>query len=65
MDRFLTSNQVADFLGIREQSLRKMRIDDDGPPYLKFRHYIRYSSGALNDWIASNTLRHTAEEKSS
>lgn len=50
-DRLLTSQEVADQLGITEGTLRNWRYQGDGPPYVKLGSTVRYRLGAVRLYI--------------
>lgn len=49
--KYLTTNQVADILGLTPGTLRSWRIRKQGPPYLKIGVLCRYDESELNEWI--------------
>ena len=65
MGELLTTGQVAQLLGLREQSVRAWRIYGSGPRFTKIgggvRGAVRYDRAELERWLASRTFRSTAE----
>ena len=53
-DRLLTRRQVAEILGLREQTLARWRWAGrkDGPPELKVGRLVRTRTSDLAQWIA-------------
>lgn len=53
----LTSEEVAQLLGIKEQTLRRWRSDGTkGPPYEKLYREVRYSRAAVLAFKESNKV---------
>jgi hypothetical protein len=52
----MTEQEAADMLQISLATMRRMRQDGSGPPFLQFgvRRGIRYSADGLLDWIRRN-----------
>jgi len=57
----LAPKEVAELLGVHENTLYKWRVAGEGPPYLKVgqreRACVRYELPALRAWIAAATTR--------
>jgi predicted DNA-binding transcriptional regulator AlpA len=49
----LTPKEAAKLLKVSLSWLAKARMRGDGPPYIKFGKSIRYSEGALLQWLWS------------
>ena len=49
----LTEHEVARLVGMSVAAIRRWRLLNAGPPYLKLNHSIRYDPRALRDWLAS------------
>ncbi len=64
----LSSSEVADLLGLKPQTLRKWRLQGDGPRYIRLGHGKRgrvvYRLSDLRVWLEQRTFSHTAEEES-
>ena len=52
-ERLLTPKEAADFLRVSLSWLAKARMRGDGPPYVKLGRSIRYTEGALLQWMSS------------
>jgi len=49
----LDSNQVADMIGIRPDTLRQYRNLGTGPAFVKLGRLVRYKRDTVLEWIAS------------
>jgi hypothetical protein len=56
----LTPRQAADFLGFREQTLRKWRCIGKGPRFIAWGNTIRYLRADLVRWVAEGRQRSAA-----
>jgi predicted DNA-binding transcriptional regulator AlpA len=61
VERFLTVGEATALLRLSQSWLAKARMRGDGPPYVKIGRAIRYSEGALLQWLKSNTRLSTRE----
>ena len=61
VERLLTAREAANFLRLSSSWLAKARMRGDGPPYVKFGRSIRYSEGALVQWMKSRLRLSTSE----
>jgi helix-turn-helix protein len=52
---------AAERLGLSVGKMRKWRLDGDGPEYIKLGGAVRYSSAALDNFIAAGRRRSTTE----
>lgn len=52
----LTSQQVADRLGITEDSVRRLRSQKKGPAYINWGNRIRYKPQDVEDWLDANRV---------
>lgn len=59
-DIFLTPRQAAEFLGFREQTLRKWRCVGKGPRFIAWGNTIRYLRADLVRWVAEGRQRSAA-----
>jgi predicted DNA-binding transcriptional regulator AlpA len=59
--RLRTAREAAEFLQLSESWLAKARIRGDGPPYVKIGRSIRYSEGALLQWMRLHQRLSTRE----
>lgn len=60
-ERLLTGRDAANVLRLSESWLAKARMRGDGPPFVKIGRSIRYSEGALREWLQSRTRQSTSE----
>ena len=57
--------QVADFLGIAQSTLAKMRLTGGGPRYSKIGpRLVAYDPSDLTDWVNSRKRQSTSEQVS-
>jgi excisionase family DNA binding protein len=47
---FLTTDQAAFYVGLTNQTLRKMRRDGRGPRFRRHGRYVRYHIDDLDEW---------------
>ncbi|MCG8357102.1 MAG: helix-turn-helix domain-containing protein [Kiloniellales bacterium] len=47
---FLNTREAAEFLGLKPNTLEKMRVYGGGPEYRKHGRYVRYHIDDLNAW---------------
>jgi hypothetical protein len=59
--KYLPNNEAADHLGLGHQTLPKMRLRGDGPPFLKFGRRVMYAIEDLDEWARSRRRRSTSE----
>jgi predicted DNA-binding transcriptional regulator AlpA len=60
-ERLLTARDAADRLLLSPSWLAKARMRGDGPPFVKLGRSIRYSEGALAEWMKSRVRLSTSE----
>ncbi len=61
--RRVTSNEAADYLGLAESTLNKMRLTGAGPRYLKITaRRVAYDTADLDAWLASKRRRSTSDQ---
>jgi hypothetical protein len=61
----LTTNEAADALRLKPQSLRALRLRGGGPTYVRIggpRGRAYYAEEDLKSWISNRKFRSTAEE---
>jgi predicted DNA-binding transcriptional regulator AlpA len=66
-DRLLTTRQLAEFLQLRPQSIRKARVTGHcSPPYFKLgaNGPVRYRLSDVLAWLEQNRFRSTSENTS-
>jgi excisionase family DNA binding protein len=54
----LTTSEVATRLRVNPSTVRRWRLDDVGPRYLRVGGIHRYPAGDLEEWI-SESVRHS------
>ena len=59
--RKLNVREAARFLGLSVSTLNKMRLNGNGPPYLKLGRRVLYDVHDLQAWAASRRRNHTSE----
>ena len=60
-DPLLTTEQVAERIGVTPEALEHWRYRGAGPPWLKLSHkVVRYRQSELERWLDSRTRRSTA-----
>ena len=57
---YLSTEQVAAYLGMSRQWLEIGRHKGYGPPYIKLGHAVRYKRSALDEWMLARQQSHTA-----
>jgi predicted DNA-binding transcriptional regulator AlpA len=60
----LTTEEVAQALRLKAQSVRKWRLTGYGPRFIKIGGRVRYALADVNDFIARCAARTTAEARS-
>ncbi len=58
---FLNSKQAADYLGLKPNTLAKMRVYGNGPKYRKHGFRVLYSLDDLNVWSDASRRSSTSE----
>lgn len=59
-DRLLAPEQASDTLGFAVQTLARWRVEGKGPAYLKLGRRIRYSTRAIQQWLAGHAKTSTS-----
>ena len=54
------THRAASLMGFAEQTLRKMRIAGNGPPYLKLNRSVRYRVRDLQAWLDARVTSSTS-----
>ena len=54
MDQLLTTQELATRLRVNPSTIRRWRLDDVGPPYLRVGTVYRYPVSALETWMAES-----------
>ena len=52
LDRLLTTQQLADYLGVPVATLYAWRHEGAGPPGFRVGKHVRYRSSDIEQWIA-------------
>lgn len=52
---YLTTKELADYLGISEATLLLHRVMNTGPAYVKIGRLVRYRRQDVEDWIQQET----------
>lgn len=61
--RMMSTEEVADFLGITPGTLNGMRVKGVGPSYVKLGgKIVRYRSDVVEAWLASCTRHSTSDQ---
>jgi predicted DNA-binding transcriptional regulator AlpA len=63
MGELLNSEQAANFLGVKTQTLACWRLCGKGPAFAKIGRLVKYDRRKLEEWVARNTVQETAVEK--
>jgi len=65
-ERFLSTKDLAELLGLKPQSLRAWRLRGNGPKYIRLgqgtKAPVVYRWRDVEEWLVERTFRHTAEE---
>ncbi len=56
MGELLNSEQAANVLGVRPQTLACWRLYGKGPAFAKIGRLVRYDRRTLEDWVRKNTV---------
>lgn len=59
---FLNTKEAAAFLGLKPNTLEKMRVYGGGPEYRKHGRYVRYHIDDLNAWSELRKRSSTSDE---
>ena len=62
----LSTNEPAENLRVKPQTLRAWRLNGGGPEYSRLgssnRSHVRYRLNEINKWLDDHSAHHTAEE---
>jgi hypothetical protein len=61
LPQLLRPKQAADFLGLGESTLAKLRISGGGPLFRKFGRSVRYAFDDLQRWADERSRRSTSD----
>lgn len=54
IDGYLTSERLAEHLGVHPSTLVKWRMARSGPPYVRVGKRILYSQNSIENWLKAN-----------
>lgn len=57
----LAASDAAAYMGLAPQTLAKMRLYGDSPPFYKLGRRVLYKRGELDSWIAARRRRSTSD----
>lgn len=57
----LNPKQLANHLGINENTLAKWRLSGVGPKYIKVQRHIRYAESDVEEWLNDRKFHSTTE----
>jgi predicted DNA-binding transcriptional regulator AlpA len=58
--KFLTTREAANYLGLAPSTLAKLRVNGGGPKYRKLLAAVRYSTFDLTQWVDERTRTSTS-----
>jgi len=56
LERLLTDQEAAPYVGYKVQTLRNLRFLGRGPRYLKLGKAVRYRPSDLRDWVDAHVI---------
>lgn len=59
--RFIRTPEAAVYTGLAKSTLEKLRVTGNGPRYACLGRVVVYETVDLDDWIAANKRRSTAD----
>jgi excisionase family DNA binding protein len=63
LEPLLSTDQVAEYLGIAVNTLEKWRVQGKGPAYHKLGVFIRYRKSDVDAWIDRQRINTTEDER--
>ncbi len=60
---FLSTNDLAKQLDLAPITLHRWRVTGEGPPFCKIGSRVVYDPDDVSAWMASRTVRNTAEAR--
>ena len=60
-DEFLSSDDVANFLGLSPRTLERFRLEGRGPAYFKFGRIVRYRKAETLKWAEAQLRTSTSD----
>jgi len=61
----MNTRETADYVGLSESSLEKMRGTDRGPPFVTMDAAVRYRISDVDEWLARLVHRSIRERRQS
>jgi predicted DNA-binding transcriptional regulator AlpA len=62
MIRLLTQRQAAILLCLSERTLERMRLQGNGPSYVKANRSVRYRECDIEAWVSARIVSSTSQE---
>ncbi len=59
--RLLIAKDAASYIGLAQQTLAKMRVTGDSPPFYKVGRQVLYDRADLDNWLAERRRRSTSD----
>ncbi len=59
---YMSTREVAAFLGLSPRTLDRYRVTGDGPPFHRFGNRVRYARADVEAWAAARRVRSTSDE---
>ncbi len=61
-DIYMSTREVAAFLGLSPRTLDRYRVTGDGPPFHRFGNRVRYARADVEAWASARRVRSTSDE---
>jgi excisionase family DNA binding protein len=58
----MNTPRAAQYLGLSLPTLTRMRVDGDGPKYVKMGRAVRYRIADLDAWMADRVVSSTSQK---
>lgn len=62
MVSYLTTRGAAKLLGLHPDTLRRLRREGGGPPFVRIGRAVRYRLDVVDAWAAARTFKSTTDE---
>ena len=59
-DKYMSTRDVAAFLGLSPRTLDRYRVSGDGPDFHKFGNRVRYLRADVESWAAERRCKSTS-----
>ena len=56
MDKLLTTEEVAEILGLKPDTVKRLRAKHMGPPYYKLERIVRYNEKEVERWLQTQKI---------